>query len=328
MYGIIRFGAWYLLDVLITASLSPSVKEWVEQEVRSGGGVPTFEADHTNASQEVEVIFGNVSVDDLLKYRHVRWLQTVSAGVDRFAAEAERLPEDLVITNGSTVYGPAGGDHVMAMMLYFTRSLGYFARKQAEGVWDPSPLREGAVTRLLGQRLVVLGLGDLGTNVARRAKAFGMHVIGVKRTLTPSDVADEVVTIDELDRVLPDADHVAITLPLTKATHGLLDRRRLALMKPTAYVYNIGRGAIIDEEALVDALQSGRLAGAGLDVFVKEPLPKDHPFWTMENVLITPHVGANTRHDHDIAAELFVENWHRFRAGEPLANVVDLRLGY
>lgn len=316
-----------MIDVLITASLSEPVRERVAKAVREGGGRPVFRtvAQLKELECEPEVIFGNVPVDFVIGQKRLRWLQTVSAGVDGLAARAGELPPGLVITNGSGVYGPAGGDHVMAMILYFTRGLGHYTRAQLRRAWAPDIRR---MSRLLGQTLVVLGLGDLGQNVARRAKAFGMRVIGVKRT--PGDVegVDRVVTLAALDAVLPEANHLAITLPLTPATRGLLDRRRLALLPKGAFVYNIGRGAIIDEEALVEALQSGHLGGAGLDVFVNEPLPADHPLWTFENVLITPHLGANTPRDHDVAAEIFIPNWHRWRSGEPLQNVVDLQLGY
>ncbi len=313
------------MDVLITASLSEDVRRLVNETVQRAGAGATFEKDLRQVSVQPDVIFGNVSVDFALEQPKLRWVQTVSAGIDAFSARADEIPEELLITNGSGTYGPGGGDHVMAMMLFFTRALGTYWDNKKRGLWQP---RLASMSRLLGQRLVVLGLGDLGLNVARRAKAFGMYVIGVKRT--PEHVAevDEVVTVDEIERVLPGADHVAITLPHTNATRHLLSRERLALLPPTAYLYNIGRGAVVDEDALVEALQSGRLAGAGLDVFTTEPLPEEHPFWAMENVLITPHVGANTPHDHDIAAEIFLQNWQRFVAGEPLMNRVDLQLGY
>lgn len=297
----------------------------MEERVQSAGGKATFQSDLKRVNVEPHVIFGNVPVDFALQQPKLRWLQTVSAGVDAFSARADEIPAELLITNGSGTYGPGGGDHVMAMMLHFTRALGLYQRNQAQGIWKPDLSK---MSRLVGQTLLVLGLGDLGINVARRAKAFGMRVIGVKRTPGQVEEVDQVVTVDEIDSVLPQADHVAITLPNTKATHHLLNRDRLALLPPTAYLYNIGRGAVVEEDALVQALQEGRLAGAGLDVFITEPLPEEHPLWSMENVLITPHVGANTPHDHDIAAQIFLENWERFLAGEPLRNRVDLHLGY
>ena len=313
------------MDVLITAALSAEMKGRVEDALRSSGGKPVFASDPYRAGVEPEVLFGNVPVDFVVGQKRLRWLQTVSAGVERLADRADSLPAGLIVTNGSGVYGPSGGDHVLAMMLYFTRGLGQWARNQQRRAWAPDLKR---VTRLEWHTLVILGLGDLGQNVARRAKAFGMRVIGVKRSPGAVDFVDEVVPVAELDRVLPQAEHLVITLPLTPETRGLLDRRRLGLMPKGAYLYNIGRGAVVDEAALVDALKEGHLAGAGLDVFVTEPLPAEHPFWEMENVLITPHLGANTLRDHDIAAGIFLENWRRFRAGEPLTNVVDLRLGY
>ena len=189
------------------------------------------------------------------------------------------------------------------MMLYFARGLHFYTANQRRGEW----VRDVSYARLLKDRTaVILGLGDIGREVARRARAFGMRIIGVKRTLRPVEEADRVVTSEQLDDVLPLADHLAVTLPLTRETYHLLDARRLSLLPRGAFVYNIGRGAVVDEQALIEALRSGHIAGAGLDVFEDEPLPPESPLWRMDNVLITPHVGADTPWDYDAAGGGFL----------------------
>ena len=300
----------------------------VRRAVAEVGGVPHFHRPKDGEPPgeiDPRVIFGNPSVDYIRKCASLEWVHVVSAGIDAYSKQPELIPERVILTNSSGVYGPAGGEHVLGMMLYFTRGLHYYRNAQLRGEWD----RDLSHARLLaGQTLCVVGLGDLGLNVVKRARAFDMRIFGVKRNPHPVEGVERVVSPDELDEILPEVQHLAITAPLTRETRGMIDARRLALLPEGAYLYNIGRGPIVDEAALIEALRSGRLKGAGLDVFAQEPLPKDHPLWRMENVLITPHLGADTPWDHDRAADLFIENLYRFHRGEPLKNRVDPALGY
>jgi phosphoglycerate dehydrogenase-like enzyme len=182
---------------------------------------------------------------------------------------------------------------------------------------------------LQGQTLGVVGLGGIGGQIATRGKAFGMTVRAVRRHPgEPSPYVDHLSGMDGLDDLLAASDHVAVVLPLTPETRNLIDAARLARMKPTAYLYNIGRGAVVDEAALIAALQGKRLAGAALDVFVEEPLPADSLLWDLPNVILTPHVAANGPSDWITVASLFTDNLRRYRAGQPLQNVVDFDLGY
>lgn len=311
--------------VLVTVPLSAAARQRVAESVAARGGEAVFVESVDEANVSPTVIFGSAPIDYIAAQSELRWVQTHSAGVDHLLAKATPFPRHVTLTNASGVYSTAGGEHILAMMLYFARGLYFYQRHQQRGAW----VRDLSYARLLyGQTLCVLGMGEIGRQVAARAKAFEMRVIGVKRNPYPVDGVERVISPDELDEVLPETQHLAITVPLTAETRGMIDARRLRLLPQGAFVYNIGRGAVIDEEALVEALQSGHLGGAGLDVFVEEPLPEGHPLWSMENVLITPHLGADTPWDNDNAAELFIENFGRFVAGEPLINVVDLELGY
>lgn len=312
--------------VLVTVPLGDEARQSVAETVAELGGRVIFSDGVDGVDAEPTVIFGTAPLPYIAAQPGLRWIHTHSAGVDHLVGSPETpFPRNVRLTNSSGVYSTAGGEHILAMMLYFTRGLFFFRRHQQRGEW----VRDISYARLLkGQTLCVLGLGGIGREVVARARAFDMRIIGVKRKPAPMDGVERVIAPDQLDEVLPEVEHLAITLPLTRETRGMIDARRLSLLPKGAFVYNIGRGAIIDEEALVEALRSGHLGGAGLDVFVEEPLPAGHPLWSMENVIITPHLGADTPWDNDRAAELFVQNLRRFAAGESLINEVDVELGY
>ena len=181
---------------------------------------------------------------------------------------------------------------------------------------------------LIGKTLAVIGLGRIGKGVARRARAMGMRVIGTSRLGAPVADADAVFPAEHLHAVLEQADFVALTVPLTPATVHVIDQKALEAMRPTAYLINVSRGRVVDEKALVEALRSGRIAGAALDVFEEEPLPADSPLWGFENVILTPHVGGDLKGFTDRSARLFCENIGRYLDGEALINQVDLVRGY
>jgi phosphoglycerate dehydrogenase-like enzyme len=242
---------------------------------------------------------------------------------------AELAARGIVVTNNSGVHAPNIAEHLMAMMLAFARQLPFLYRGQLAREWRDSTTRP-RVFELSGQTLLVVGLGDIGLALAERAAAFGMRVIGTRRRPeqpAPSTVS-RVVATDRLAEVLPEADHVAICLPLTAGTRGLFDAAMLTRMKPTGYLYNIGRGPIVATDALVEALANGGLGGAGLDVTDPEPLPPDSPLWAMDNVLITMHTSGGTPHYWDRALELLVANIDRYERGEELHNRVDPETGY
>lgn len=259
----------------------------------------------------------------------LRWLQAMSAGVERYVGieGLEQRPE-IVLTNMAGVSGPAIADHVFALLLALSRDLRGALDSARGSRWDTAdgPLEPFA---LEGRTLLVAGLGGIGNEVARRGKGFGMHVLATRRSAGAAPAwVDELGGPDDLERFLPRAEVVAICLPLTDETRGLFDARAFELLAPGAILINIGRGAIVDTDALLAALESGRLAGAGLDVTDPEPLPSDHPLWRMPQVVITPHVSSRAELTSLRQRALLHENLRRFGAGEGLLNVVDRQAGY
>lgn len=254
----------------------------------------------------------------------LRWIQTLTAGADRISLP--NMPaQEIVLTNGSGIHAINMAEHILCLMLAFARDLPQLVHAQARHVWNQHQRQ----FELAGQTVCVVGLGDIGLAFAERATCIGMRATAVRRREGPvPPFIDRVVLQDELDALLPDADHVVICLPLTHRTRGLFDAARLARMKPGAYLYNIGRGELVDQDALIAALQAGRLAGAGLDVTTPEPLPPDSPLWDMERVIISAHTGGSSPDRFDRFVDLLLDNIARFRADQPLRNVVDPVEGY
>ncbi len=258
----------------------------------------------------------------------LRWVHTGGAGVEHLPL-AELRERGIVVTNNSGVHVPNMPEQVLALMLAFARRLPTLLRAQAAHVWrDEATHRE--VFELAGQTVLLLGMGDIGLGLGERAAALGMRVTGLRRrTGKPAPpFVERVFGLDDLHAALADADHVAISLPQTRETVGMIDAVAFAAMKPGAFLYNVGRGSIVDSDALVDALRSGHLAGAGLDVTEPEPLPADSPLWDMENVIITSHTSGASPHAWDRGVEIVAENIRRWRAGGPLHNEVDCDAGY
>jgi phosphoglycerate dehydrogenase-like enzyme len=270
---------------------------------------------------------GGPVVGDLVRAgRRLRWVQVGSAGVEAYVSIPELRDSAIVLTNAQIIQGPEIADHAFALLLALTRDVKHFGERMGKG-WERRarlPLIE-----LRGRTALVIGLGGIGTQVAQRAAAFGMRVLAVDPVDIPMhrDVA-YVGKPDELDRLLPEADVVFSCVPRTPRSEKMLGPKQFELMKQGAYVINVSRGAIVDTEALVAALRSGRLAGAGLDVTDPEPLPNDHPLWAMPNVVITPHVAGQSDRVGERRLGLFRENVERFVTGRPLRNVVDKALGY
>jgi len=278
---------------------------------------------------EADGIDAHLCTPELLRAAsRLRWAQAWSAGVDRYVALDDLVAnETLVLTNMQGVHGPAIADHAMGMLLALTRQLSTWRDAMRAGTWDRGLAED--MSALRGRTMFVVGLGGIGSEIAIRAKAFGMHVVATVRSERAApEYVDELYLADDLDRLLPTADVVAICVPLTEETRGMFDRERIARMKPGAYLINIARGKIVDTEALLAALETGHLAGACLDVTDPEPLPPDHPLWAREDVLITPHVAARAEVTLERRWTLFRENVRRFGAGEPLLNVVDKEAGY
>ena len=261
----------------------------------------------------------------------LEWVHLSVAGVER-ALTPELLASPVVLTSSRGMHSRQVAEHALGLMLSLVKRLDVAARAQARREWA---YREISTTNsgLSGRSCVVLGLGSIGLEIARLAAAFGMRCTGVRRTVDPDggeppEFLERVTDSAGLDSALREADFLVLALPLTPATRGILDRRRLALLRPGAYVVNVGRGALVDEPALVEALQAGRLAGAALDVTNVEPLPSDSPLWNAPGLILTPHVAGNYAGDREDWARLFAKNLTRFLDGRPLINVIDKARGY
>ncbi len=289
-------------------------------------GAPALEEAIARAG-EAEVIQAGHWSDELWQSApRLRWVQSGGAGVEEFLTP-EFVASPVVLTNAAGVYAVPIADHVMAFLLHFSRRFGDLLRKQMRREW--AEWGEFAADELAGKTLGIVGLGAIGAEVARRARAFGMRVIATRRRPDlPAEHADEVRGPDGLPWLLAESDFVALCSALTPETRALIGAEELGLMKPTSYLINIGRGGLVDEAALVRALEEGAVAGAGLDVFEKEPLPADSPLWDMPNVMITPHDSGSSPRSGERLMDLFCENLRRYIAGEPLLNVVDKARGY
>lgn len=254
----------------------------------------------------------------------LKWVQTGSAGVDNLPL-GELEARGIVLTTASGVHPVPMTETVFAMLLAFTRKLHDAVRNQTERKWA----RSEGYDELRGRTLAVIGAGEIGAEVARIAQAFGMRTLGVRRTGRPAPHVDVMHTTERLDDVLAESDVVVNVLPHTAETVRLFDAGRFAAMKPSALFINIGRGTAVDTDALTEALRSGAIAGAGLDVFDPEPLPADHPLWAMDNVIITPHIGGATEQYKARMTDLFVENLHAYLStGTPAKNIVDYEKSY
>lgn len=273
-----------------------------------------------------QVILGNVPAAMLHGSPALEWLQTNSAGVEAYI-QSGVLAGDTLLTNASGAYGLAIAEHMLGMLLELFKKLELYRDAQKSGAWQS----QGAVKAVYGSTVLVLGMGDIGGEFAARCKALGAKVIGVRRSPRPCpEYADEVHLLEDLDSLLPQADVVAITLPGTDATRGLMSRERLAKMKEGAVLLNVGRGFIVDTEALCDALERGHLSGAGVDVTDPEPLPPTHRLWNIPTAVVTPHISGfyHLRETHERIVGIFLENLRHFQAGEPLRNLVDFATGY
>jgi phosphoglycerate dehydrogenase-like enzyme len=271
------------------------------------------------------IIFGNPPRDFLSRCPKLQWVQLQSAGTDGFVNG--ELGVNVLLTSATGGYGHGVSEHMAGLTFALCKKLHLYRDEQNKGAWRP----RGQVKSIQGAVTLVLGMGDIGNEYARRMKALGAYIIGIRRTDRPKPVyADEMFLPDKLEEVLPRADILAMILPGVQASAGIINRERLAKMKQGAIIVNAGRGSAIDMEALCDALESGRLEGAGLDVTDPEPLPPGHRLWKIENALITPHVagGRYMPETGRYIMELNLENASRFMKGETLLSMVDMATGY
>jgi phosphoglycerate dehydrogenase-like enzyme len=280
---------------------------------------------------EAEVLydFPRSHVDDLVQVApRLRWVQGSMAGAGEVAQRAGLGDTDVVVTTARGIYSGTLAEFVLMAMLQHAKDLDRLRRDKAEKVW-----RQGTTGTLERKTLCVVGTGSIGRAIVERARPFGMRVVGVKRTVREDDeawqYADDLYATADLPTALGEADYVAVTLPGTPETRRLLDAEAIAAIKPGAYFANVGRGSVVDEAALVEALESGHLSGAALDVFEVEPLPEESPLWRLDNVIVSAHT-TDVVPDliNSAQTDLFCENLRRYLAGDELLNVLDKRLLY
>jgi phosphoglycerate dehydrogenase-like enzyme len=275
-----------------------------------------------------DAAIGVCSAEVLAQAKQLQWIQWPAAGVDRCVQQPLVHERHLLLTNLQRTMGPSMAEHVLGMMFALSRHFDYFLRQQQQAHWS-SEATSPQLADLDGKTVLVVGLGGIGTEVARRTHAIGMRVIATRASgRTGPDFVSYVGLPDELPKLAKDADFIVNCAPLTPETTGIFNREFFAGLKTGAYFISVGRGRSTITADLIDALRSGRLAGAGLDVVDPEPLPADSPLWHAPNVIITPHVSADTQVSAGQRNLVLIENLRRYSAGEPMISVVDIDRGY
>jgi phosphoglycerate dehydrogenase-like enzyme len=315
------------IRILVLDSMAPQVTDMMEQ-------FPNLEFVSVKDMEEMaekvsncDAVIGWVNREIVLAAKNLRWIQSPSAGVEGFVRIPELVRSDISLTNCKIIMGPEIADHAFAMLLTLTRKMKRYVHQMDERRWDRSGSE--SLIELRKRTMLILGLGGIGVQIAERATAFGMHVIAIDvKDIPMMDAVDYAGKPDELHSLLPKADVIVSAVPHTRKSERMLGEDEFRRMKDRVYIINVSRGAIIDTDALVSALRSGKVAGAGLDVTVPEPLPSEHPLWTMPNVIITPHVAGRSQGMQERRKTLFRENIARFMQGLPLKNQVNKERGY
>ena len=283
-------------------------------------------ADNIEAVRSADIIvtFGfNFPEQVACQAESLKWVQALTAGVDNLP-QVELQRKDIMVTTVKGIHGIPMAEHVMGFLLSFSRGLFTLRANQLQKEWN----RKVSVGEIYNKTLGVVGVGSIGQEISKRAKAFGMKTLGINNSGGPVDYVDQVMTLDQLPSLLKESDYVVVTLPLTPATYQLFKEEQFKLMKKEGYFLNLARGNVVDENALIKALENKEIAGAALDVFSTEPLPEDSPLWEMENVIITPHLAAISPQYNKRAMEVFRKNLRLYLENKELINVMDWKKGY
>ena len=313
--------------LLMLPPQTSTTREWAKRLAAAQPNLSVIvaenETDAAGAIARADAAFGTVSPALLRAASKLRWIQAPQAAPPAGWYYPELIAHAAVVTNFREIFNDHIGAHIMAFILAFARGLHRYLPQQLSREWRPAPLDTGVI-HLPEATALIVGVGGIGAESARLAAAFGMRVLGVdsRRREAPPVVA-ELHQPAALDSLLPRADFVILTVPHTPSTEGFMNRARFQLMKRSAFFINIGRGMTTRLDDLVAALNAGEIAGAALDVFEQEPLPSDHPLWTMPGVLITPHTAGYGPYLDDRRYDILLDNCRRFLAGQPLRNVVD-----
>ncbi|MGA7159506.1 MAG: D-2-hydroxyacid dehydrogenase [Bacteroidota bacterium] len=272
-----------------------------------------------------EILFGDIPKEQFLLMRRLKWVQISTVGADRFLYP-ELLQSDVALCCSRGMHKYQMTELLFAMMIGITRKLFLYHDLQKEAEWTAAFIKESDV--ITGKTLGIVGLGSIGSLMAKVAHSFGMRVIGTKRTPQPVEFVDEVLAPSQLEILLRVSDHVVNVTPLTPLTVKMFGEKEFAAMKPDAIFYNFGRGASVDADALIRALERGTIKAAALDTFEEEPLPRNNPLWNAKNVFITPHIGGPIPHYYHLLTEIFIDNLKRYLSGKPFATAVDKAKGY
>ncbi|RPJ58712.1 MAG: D-2-hydroxyacid dehydrogenase [Acidobacteria bacterium] len=314
---------------ILLSSPDPALFEELKSVTPLARIVPVTGETAAQQIADADAFIGNITPALVQAGKNLKWVQVMSAGVEsvlHMSGGTDLRDSDIVLTNNQIVQGPEIADHAMAMLLTLTRDIDAFLEYKRQEVWQRGGY-EGI--ELNGRTAVVIGVGGIGTQIAFRAWAHGMTVIGVDPEDIPfMPVISKVVKPDVLHSVLPQADVVFVSAPHTALSHKMLGPKEFGLMKKGSYFIAVSRGRLYDVDALVQALKAGNLAGAGVDVTDPEPLPKGHPLWKCDNVVITPHVAGRSDKDRARMVGTIKDNIRRFVEGRPLVNVVDKQKGY
>jgi len=308
----------------------PDAVKWLKQV--AGGAelvVAPSRKEAANLLEGADVLLGYCTHATLQNGKELRYILNYSAGVDKCVSSPLVHERDLLVTNMQRIYGPGIAEHAIGMMYMLTRKLYVFRDRQGERKWDRSAVERTEMWEVQGRTMLVVGLGGIGTEIARRAHALGMRVIATRNSSRKGpDFVEYVGLSQELHKLAKQADVVVNATPLTPATKGLFDRKFFREMKPGAYFINVGRGKSVVTKDLIDALNSGHLGGAALDVQDPEPLPPAHPLWTAKNIIITPHISAGSDEQMGRFWLVVRENLRRYVSGERMLNVVNIKRGY
>jgi len=298
-----------------------------ETNLAVGDSAAAFE----RTAPEATVIFnwslGGGLLRDVFKMcPHVRWVHSRAAGLDNLLFP-ELVESPAPLTNGSGVFSQPLGEFALGAILYFAKDFRRMIRNQEAGRWEQFDM-----PAIAGQTVGIVGYGDIGRAVATRVRAMGMRILAVKRHGPPlynvDPLVNQIYSPEHRRDMIALCDYIVMAAPLTPETRGMIGDPEFAVMKPEAVVINVGRGPVIDEAAMVRALSERRIKGAGLDVFDQEPLPAGHPFYRLDNVLLSPHCADHTPDWLELAMQFFIDQFGRFSKGEPLVNVVNKKLGY
>ncbi len=307
-------------------TFKPAHKRLLEQTTgkRAQIIVATPEESEKHLAEAEMVAAFPMRMPDISKVPNAKWLHSFAAGVDKILT-SEMARSKVLLSSSKGIHATPIAEHILAFMLMWTRGMHKAVRNQEKHLWK----KDEAIGELGGSSILIVGLGHIGIETARILSAFDVHISAIARSKKKRPkYIEKIGTEKDLDKMLPTADFVVLTMPHTEETHHLFDKNKFKLMKKSAVVVNIGRGGIINESDLVEALKAGEIAGAGLDVTEKEPLPAESPLWEMENVIITPHHSGLSQKYMDRAVELLCKNIKGYLAKKPLPTLVNKKLGY